>query len=265
MSIASQCELAGLARSSYYYSPLFESEQNLLLLRLLDEYYTQYPYFGSRRMIVMLRRDVAFGVNRKRVQRLMRILGLAAIHPGRNLSRPTPGHEIYPYLLRGVTIRAVNQVWSSDITYVRMQGGFVYLAAVIDWFSRFVLSWSISNTADSWLSREVLDHALSRYPQPEIFNTDQGSQFTSQMFLAPLKKRQIRISMDGRGRALDNAFIERLWRTVKYEYIYLHDHDSVAGLRRGLGSFFEHYNFIRPHQSLRYRTPAEVFQSGQKS
>jgi putative transposase len=259
LSIARQCELVGLVRSSYYYSPLFESEQNLLLLRLIDEHYTRCPYYGSRRMVAMLKRDVAWRVNRKRVQRLMRILGLAAIHPGRNLSRPAPGHEIYPYLLRGVTIDSVNHVWSSDITYVRMRDGFAYLAAVIDWFSRFVLSWATSNTADAWLCREVLDAALARYTQPQIFNTDQGSQFTSQLFLAPLKERSIRISMDGRGRALDNAFIERLWRTVKYEDIFLYDYTSLAELRRGLGKFFDHYNFVRPHQALGYRTPAEVF------
>jgi putative transposase len=257
--VARQCQLSGLARSSYYYSPIFENEQNLLLLRLLDEHYTRCPYYGSRRMAVMLKRDVAGGVNRKRIQRLMRVLGLAAIHPGRNLSRPVPGHAIYPYLLRGVPIEAVNHVWSSDITYVRMQDGFAYLAAVIDWFSRFVLSWATSNTADAWLCREVLDSALAHYPQPRIFNTDQGSQFTSQLFLAPLKERGIRISMDGRGRALDNAFIERLWRTVKYEHIFLHDYASLGALRRGLKSFFHHYNFVRPHQALRYRTPAEVF------
>ncbi len=260
-----QCQLAGLPRSSYYYSPIFESEQNLLVLRLLDQHYTRCPYYGSRRMAVMLKSDIAGGVNRKRIQRLMRVLGLAAIHPGRNLSRPAPGHEIYPYLLRGVPIESVNHVWSSDITYIRMQEGFAYLAAVIDWFSRFVLSWATSNTADAWLCREALDSALVHYPQPQIFNTDQGSQFTSELFLAPLKQRGVRISMDGRGRALDNAFIERLWRTVKYEHIFLHEYASVGALRRGLKSFFHHYNFVRPHQALRYRTPAQVyFQSEQK-
>ena len=210
-------------------------------------------------MLAVLRRDVAFGINRKRIQRLMDVLGLAAIYPKRHLSRPAPGHEIHSYLLRDVAITAVNQVWSSDITYVRLQDGFAYLAAVIDWFSRFVLSWAVSNTVDAWLCREVLDAALANNAQPEIFNTDQGSQFTSQLFLAPLKERGIRISMDGRGRALDNAFIERLWRTVKYEYIYLHEHASLAELRDGLRRFFYEYNFLRPHQALQYRTPAEVF------
>ena len=171
-----------------------------MLLRLLDEHYTRWPFYGSRRLLAVLRRDVAFGINRKRIQRLMNILGLAAIYPKRHLSQPAPGHEIYPYLLRDVAIDSVNHVWSSDITYVRLQDGFGYLAAVIDWFSRFVLSWAISNTADAWLSREVLEAALASNGQPEIFNTDQGAQFTSQLFLAPLKQRGIRISMDGRGR-----------------------------------------------------------------
>jgi putative transposase len=251
--------LAGLARSSYYYAPIFESEQNLLLLRLLDEYYTRWPCYGSRRMLALLRREVGFGVNRKRVQRLMDVLGLAAIYPRRYLSQPATGHQIYPYLLRDVVINSVNHVWSSDITYVRLQDGFGYLAAVIDWFSRFVLSWAVSNTVDAWLCREVLDAALASNTQPEIFNTDQGSQFTSQLFLAPLKERTVQISMDGRGRALDNAFIERLWRTVKYEYIYLHEHASLGDLRDGLRHFFYEYNFLRPHQALQYRTPAEVF------
>jgi putative transposase len=235
-----------------------------LLLRLLDEHYTRWPFYGSRRLLAVLRRDVAFGINRKRIQRLMNILGMAAIYPKRHLSQPAPGHEIYPYLLRDVAIDSVNHVWSSDITYVRLQDGFGYLAAVIDWFSRFVLSWAISNTADAWLSREVLEAALASNGQPEIFNTDQGAQFTSQLFLAPLKQRRIRISMDGRGRALDNAFIERLWRTVKYEYVYLHEHTSLAELRDGLRRFFYEYNFLRPHQALRYRTPAEIFFGGRK-
>jgi len=257
--------LAGLARSSYYYAPLFESEQNLWLLRLLDQYYTRWPYYGSRRLLALLRRHVAFGVNRKRVQRLMGTLGLAAICPQRRLSRPAAGHEIYPYLLRGAVINTVNQVWSSDITYIRLQDGFGYLAAVIDWFSRFVLSWAVSNTIDAWLCREALDAALAGHPQPEIFNTDQGSTFTSELFLLPLKDRKIRISMDGRGRALDNAFIERLWRTVKYEHVYLHEYASLADLRRGLSSYFYEYNYLRPHQALRYRTPAEVFfEAGQQ-
>ena len=254
-----------MARSSYYYSPLWESEQNLWLLRLLDEYYTRWPYYGSRRLVALLRRHVAFGINRKRVQRLMGILGLAAICPRQRLSRPAPGHQIYPYLLRGVVIRTVNQVWSSDVTFIRLQDGFGYLTAVMDWFSRFVLSWAVSNTIDAWLCREALDAALTLYAQPEIFNTDQGSTFTSQLFVLPLKERKIRISMDGRGRALDNAFIERLWRTVKYEHVYLHEYASLGDLRRGLAAYFHEYNFLRSHQALQYRTPAEVFFAGTKT
>jgi len=209
--------------------------------------------------VALLRRHVAFGVNRKRVQRLMAILGLEAICPRRRLTRPAPGHQIYPYLLRGVVLQSVNQVWSSDITYIRLPDGFGYLTAVMDWFSRFVLSWAVSNTIDAWLCREALDAALTLYAQPEIFNTDQGSTFTSQLFVIPLQERTIRISMDGRGRALDNAFIERLWRTLKYEHVYLHEYASLADLRRGLAAYFHEYNFSRPHQALQYRTPAEVF------
>jgi putative transposase len=230
-----------------------------LLLRYLDELYTDYPFYGSRRMLAVLRREFAYQINRKRIQRLMRVLELAAIYPKPKLSQPAVGHHIYPYLLRGVRIERVNQVWSSDITYIRMQEGFAYLAAVIDWFSRFVLSWATSNTADAWLSRDALDTALSGQMKPEIFNTDQGSQFTSRLFVAPLLERQIAISMDGRGRALDNAFIERLWRTVKYEQVYLHEYATVGELRSGLQTYFQHYNFRRPHQALKYRTPAEIF------
>jgi putative transposase len=259
LSIARQCRLAGLARSSYYHAPIFESEQNLLLLRRLDELYTEYPFYGSRRMLAVLRRDFAYQINRKRIQRLMSILELAAIYPKPNLSQPAVDHHIYPYLLRSVRIERVNQVWSSDITYIRMQEGFAYLAAVIDWFSRFVLSWATSNTADAWLARDALEGALSGEAKPEIFNTDQGSQFTSRLFVAPLIEHKIAISMDGRGRALDNAFIERLWRTVKYEHIYLHDYATLGELRSGLQTFFHYYNFRRPHQALKYRTPAEVF------
>jgi putative transposase len=249
-----------LSRSTYYRpAAIHESEQNQFLLRRMDEIFTRYPFYGSRRLLAELRREVAFGINRKRVQRLMELLEIAAIQPRRNTSRPAAGHEIYPYLLRGVLIDRVDQVWSSDITYIRVQHGFEYLAAVIDWFSRFVISWQVSNTADSFLCREVLDAALLTAKRPEVFNTDQGSQFTSVRFLEPLKQRQIRISMDGRGRALDNAFIERLWRSVKYEDIYLHDYASPAELRAGLAAYFHFYNFLRPHQALQYRTPAEFY------
>ena len=218
----------------------------------LDELYLDGPFFGSRRMAVTLE------VNRKRIQRLMRILGIEALYPKPNLSRPAPGHEIYPYLLRGVSIERPNQVWSTDITYVPMHGGFLYLVAVMDWFSRLVLSWELSNTMETGFCLAALEAAF-RFGQPEIWNSDQGSQFTSPDFLAPLKKRDISISMDGGGRALDNVFIERLWRSLKYELIYPGDFASGADLFQALDRYFRFYNHRRPHQALGYRTPADLF------
>jgi putative transposase len=239
-------------RSTYYHQPRSESAENLRLLRRLDELYLDYPFFGSRRMAVTLK------VNRKRTQRLMRILGIEALYPKRNLSRPAPGHEIYPYLLRGVSIERPNQVWSTDITYIPMHGGFLYLVAVMDWYSRFVLSWELSNTMETGFCLAALDAAF-QFGQPEIWNSDQGAQFTSADFLAPLKKRGISISMDGRGRALDNVFIERLWRSLKYELIYPGDFFSGADLLPALDRYFHFYNHQRPHQALGYRTPADLF------
>jgi putative transposase len=201
---------------------------------------------------------VTLEVNRKRIQRLMRILGIEALYPKPNLSRPAPGHQIYPYLLRGVSIERPNQVWSTDITYVPMHGGFLYLVAVMDWFSRFVLSWELSNTMETGFCLTALESAF-RFGQPEIWNSDQGSQFTSPDFLAPLKKRDILISMDGRGRALDNVFIERLWRSLKYELVYPGDFNSGADLFQALDRYFRFYNHQRPHQALAYRTPADLF------
>jgi putative transposase len=239
-------------RSTYYYQPRPESAEDLSLLRRLDELYLDYPFFGSRRMAVMLE------VNRKHIQRLMRILGIQALYPKPNLSRPAPGHEIYPYLLRGVSIERPNQVWSTDITYIPMRVGFLYLVAVMDWFSRFVLSWELSNTMETGFCLTALDAAFC-FGQPEIWNSDQGSQFTAADFLAPLKKRGISISMDGRGRALDNVFIERLWRSLKYELIYPGDFASGLDLFSALDGYFHFYNHQRPHQALGYRTPAELF------
>jgi putative transposase len=224
----------------------------LRLLRLLDELYLDCPFYGSRRMAVTLE------VNRKRIQRLMRILGIEALYPKPNLSRPAQGHEIYPYLLRGISIEKPNQVWSTDITYLPMRGGFLYLVAVMDWFSRFVLSWELSNTMETGFCLAALEAAF-RFGQPEIWNSDQGSQFTSPDFLAPLKKRGISISMDGRGRALDNVFIERLWRSLKYELIYPGDFSNGLDLYSALDRYFHFYNHQRPHQSLEYRTPADLF------
>jgi putative transposase len=252
LSVQRQCELLGLPRSSYYYQPRPESAENRRLLRKLDELYLDCPFFGSRRMAVTLE------VNRKRIQRLMRILGIEALYPKPNLSRAAPGHEVYPYLLRGVSIERPNQVWSTDITYIPMRAGFLYLVAIMDWFSRFVLSWELSNTMETGFCLAALEAAF-QFGEPEIWNSDQGAQFTSADFLAPLKKRGISISMDGRGRALDNVFIERLWRSLKYELIYPGDFVNGAELIAALDRYFRFYNYRRPHQALGYRTPADLF------
>ena len=247
-----QCDLLGVPRSTYYYRPRPESAENLGLLRRLDVLYMDCPFFGSRRMAATLE------VGRKRMQRLMRILGVEALNPKPHLSRPAQGHQIYPYLLRGVSIERPNQVWSTDITYLPMHGGFLYLVAVMDWFSRFVLSWELSNTMETGFCLTALEAAF-RFGQPEIWNSDQGAQFTSADFLAPLKQRGVSISMDGRGRALDNVFIERLWRSLKYELIYPGDFSDGAELWQALKRYFHFYNHRRPHQALGYRTPADLF------
>jgi putative transposase len=255
--IARQCELLGLARSSYYYHPQIESAENLLLMRLLDEQYTRTPFYGIRRMTAWMR-SLGKKVNHKRVARLLRRMGLETIYPKRRLSLPDAQHKIYPYLLRGIKIKRPDQVWSTDITYVRLHAGFVYLVAIMDWFSRYVLSWEVSVTLEPEFCVSALDRAL-RTGRPEIFNTDQGSQFTSRDFIRPLKALGIQISMDGRGRALDNVFVERLWRTVKYEEVYLKDYMSVPVAIDNLSGFFHFYNGERLHQSLGYRTPASVY------
>ncbi len=257
LSIRRQCALLGLARSTLYDQPLGASAENLQLMRLLDEQYTATPFYGLRRMTAWLRGQ-GYTVNRKRVARLMRVMGLEAMYPKPRLSQPAAGQMIYPYLLRGVTVERLNQVWSADITYIRLQGGFVYLVAVMDWFSRYVLSWAISITMDTAFCVEALDQALG-HGHPEIFNTDQGVQFTSQAFTARLKEGGIRICMDGRGRALDNVFVERLWRTVKYEEVYLRDYQTVWEARHGLAHYFVFYNEERLHQALGYRPPAAVY------
>lgn len=257
ISIARQCELLGLARSSWYYQAVPESAENLLLLRLIDEEYTRHPFFGSRRMVVMME-EQGYIVNRKRIQRLMSVLGIEAIYPKPNLSGADKKHNKYPYLLRDVKICYPNHVWSTDITYIRMNRGFVYLMAVIDWYSRYVLSWRLSNTLDVGFCLDGLDAALE-VGQPAIFNTDQGCQFTSEEFTGRLKKREILISMDGKGRALDNIFVERLWRTVKYEEVFLKDYQTVQEARSGLADYFSFYNAERPHQALGYLTPKAVY------
>jgi putative transposase len=260
LSVRRQCELLGLNRSSLYYAPAAASADNLRLMRLLDEQYTVCPCYGSRRMTAWLVRQ-GEAVNRKRVQRLLRIMGLEAIYPKPRLSVPGRGHRVYPYLLRDVRIERPDQVWSTDITYVPLDSGFMYLAAIIDWYSRYVLAWRLSNTLDGSFCVEMLDEALSR-GRPEVFNTDQGVQFTAEAFTGRLLSADVAVSMDGRGRCLDNVFVERLWRTVKYEYIYLHGHERVPELEQGLGGYFGFYNHERLHQALEYRTPAEVYEGG---
>jgi putative transposase len=258
LSIRRQCELLGLNRSSFYYEPAKETIENLQLTRRIDEQYLKTPFFGSRKMAIVLAHE-GEEVNRKRVKRLMGLMGLEAIHPGPRTTVHNPDHEVYPYLLRGVTIERRDQVWSSDITYIPMHQGFMYLTAVIDWYSRYVLSWSLSNSLDGRSCLESLEEAL-RGGTPEIFNTDQGVQYTARSFTGRLESVGVSVSMDGRGRALDNVFVERLWRSLKYEEVYLKDYRSVAELVSGLTSWFRFYNQERPHQSLQYRTPAEVYQ-----
>jgi len=239
-----------------------QDEEDLLLCRLIDEEYTRRPFYGSRRMVVCLSR-LGHIVNRKRVQRLMRTMGLAGMAPGPNTSGKHPQHKVYPYLLRGVSVERPNQVWSTDVTYIRLARGFVYLVAVIDWYSRRVLSWRISNSMDASFCVDCLEDALRVHGKPEVFNSDQGSQFTSNAFTAVLKREGIAISMDGRGRALDNIFVERLWRSVKYEDVYLQGYGTMGELTLGLARYFAFYNGERPHQSLGNRTPHEVYASGQ--
>lgn len=257
MSVRRQCELLGLNRSGLYYEPAQESLENLRLMRLLDEQYLRTPFYGSRRMTAWLARQ-GEEVNRKRVRKLMGIMGLEAIHPGPRTTARDPDHKVYPYLLRGLTIERCDQVWSTDVTYLPLDQGFMYLAAVIDWHSRFVLSWRLSNTLDGRFCLEALDTALEG-GHPEIFNTDQGVQFTARAFTGRLEEAGIRVSMDGRGRALDNVFVERLWRSLKYEDVYLKSYGSVKELEEGLEGWFAFYNHERLHQSLAYRTPAEVY------
>jgi putative transposase len=258
ISIARQCDLVGLARSTWYEEPAAtESNENLLLMRWLDEQYTKTPFYGIRRMKVWLEREKHVVVNRKRVSRLLRLMGLEAIYPKPRLSQSAPEHTKYPYLLRNLRIDKPGQVWCSDITYIRLTAGFVYLVAVLDWFSRYIVSWELSNTLDESFCVSALERAL-RHGRPEIFNTDQGSQFTGDAFTSTLKAAQVRISMDGVGRCLDNVFVERFWRTLKYEEVYLKDYTNVPVAMTGLSAFMPFYNDVRPHQSLGYLTPAEV-------
>jgi putative transposase len=255
-----QCELLGLSRSSLYYEPAGETAENERLMRLIDQEYTAHPFLGSRRLTRWLL-EQGEAVNRKRVQRLLRVMGLEALYPKPKLSAAGRGHRIYPYLLRDVRIERPDQVWSTDITYVPLASGFMYLAAILDWFSRYVIAWRLSNTLDGSFCLDMLEEALSG-GQPEVFNTDQGVQFTAAAWTGRLEQAGVAVSMDGRGRCLDNVFVERLWRTVKYEDIYLWRYEAVPQLQQGLGRYFPYYNEARPHQSLEYRTPASVYRSG---
>lgn len=258
LSLRRQCELVGLARASYYYQPAAESAENLALMRRIDEIYTKHPFYGWPRITDTLHRE-GQQINSKRVRRLLRLMGLQAIYPKPRTSKPAVGHKIYPYLLRHVRLERVNQVWSSDITYIPMQHGFMYLTVVLDWYSRYVVSWRLSNTLDGAFCRAALREALAQ-ATPEIFNTDQGAQYTAHEYTAILAAHNVRISMDGRGRAFDNILNERLWRSVKYEDIYLKDYESVPELERGLSAYFHFYNYDRPHQSLAaHRSPVEVY------
>jgi putative transposase len=258
LSVAAQCRLLKVARSTLYYQPAPVDPDDLALMRRMDELYTASPFYGSRRMVAVLRRD-GWTVNRKRVRRLMRVMGLEAIYQKPNTSKGHPEHKVYPYLLRDLVIERPNQVWCADITYIPMAKGFVYLVAVMDWFSRRVLAWRLSITMDADFCVDALQDALARYGKPEIFNTDQGVQFTSGDFVAVLESRGIRISMDGKGRFLDNIFIERLWRSLKYEEVFIKAYGSVMEARRGIGGWLSFYNEERPHQALGYRTPRRVF------
>ena len=256
--VVTQCHLLKVARSTLYYRPVPVGADDLSVMRRMDELHLAYPFYGSRRMAAALRRE-GRAVNRKRAQRLMEVMGIEAIYQKPNTSKGRPDHKIYPYLLRGLSIGRPNHVWCADITYIPMAKGFVYLVAVMDWFSRRVLSWRLSITMETDFCVEALTEAMERYGQPEIFNTDQGVQFTSAAFIDELADRGVRISMDGKGRYLDNIFIERLWRSLKYEEVYIRAYDSVAEARRGLGVWLAFYNDVRPHQSFEYRTPREVF------
>jgi putative transposase len=261
LSIRRQCGLLGLARSGVYRPPRPATDSALALMRRIDELFTAWPFLGSRRIAAMLRAD-GHHINRKRMQRLMRKMGIAALGPKPRTTKPAPGHRIFPYLLRGLSIERPNQVWAADITYIPIGRGFLYLVAVIDWASRAVLSWRLSNTMEASFCVAALEEALARFGRPEIFNTDQGSQFTSAAFTGTLMAAGIRISMDGRGRWMDNVFIERLWRSLKYEDIYLKGYTDGREARAGIAAWIAFYNLQRPHQALANRPPMAVWRAG---
>lgn len=263
LSVRRQCELLKLSRSGLYYTPEATSPDELALMRRLDQIHLRYPFYGSRKLADALRKQ-GCDVNRKHVQRLMRVMDIESMAPKPKTSEPHPEHVHYPYLLRGLAISRVNQVWATDITYIPMKAGFVYLVAIIDWHSRRVLSWRISNTLDTRFCVEALKEALDRFGQPEIFNSDQGAQFTAEEFTKVLRARGVAISMDGKGRCLDNVFVERLWRSLKYEEVYLHAYDDVAQARAGIGRYLGFYNDERAHQALGYQTPAAFYARASK-
>ena len=264
ISLRRQCSLVGLSRATYYWQPAGESEQNLKLMKMIDQEYTRAPFYGSRKITVRLNKQLLEKVNRKRVVRLMKKMGLQAIYPHKKTSIPDHQHKKYPYLLRNLSITHPNQVWATDITYIPMRQGFMYLTAIMDWYSRFVITWQLSNTLDGLFCLEALKSALQQ-GTPEIFNTDQGAQFTAQAFTNELEAVGVLVSMDGRGRAYDNIFVERLWRTIKYEDIYIKDYASVIELQNGLEDYLWLYNYERPHQGLGYQTPAEVYGTSEES
>jgi len=262
LSLVRQCTLLEVSRASVYYRPAPPRSEDLALMALMDRQYLKTPFYGSRKVKAWLLQQ-GYRVSRKKVRRLMRLMGLEAIYRHPNTSKPAPGHRIYPYLLKGVEVNRVDQVWAADITYIPMAQGFLYLVAIMDWHSRQVLAWKLSNTLDTGFCVAALEEALDK-GRPEIFNTDQGAQFTSEAFTQTLQERGIRVSMDGKGRYLDNIFVERLWRSVKYEEVYLKAYQTVAEARTGINAYLEFYNRQRPHQALGYRTPAEVYQNGKE-
>ena len=261
LSLSRQCELVSISRSSIYYRPKGESEENLALMRRIDAVFLKYPFYGSRQMVRHLRRE-GFVVGRHRVRRLMRLMGLEAIYQAPKTSRPHPEHRVYPYRLKGLVIEQPDHVWCADITYIPVRCGFLYLVAIMDWASRHALAWRLSNTMDARFCVEALNEALARHGRPAIFNTDQGSQFTSFGFTGVLKAAEVTISMDGRGRCMDNIFIERLWRSLKYEAVYLHELTDGFRAERVIGAWIDFYNTERPHSALGGRTPAEAYAAG---
>ena len=262
LSIQSQCELLGIARSTFYYDPVPASDRDLAIMRAIDKLHLDYPFFGYRRLSTHLEYCLSMDympVNTKMIRRLMKIMDIQTLYPKRNLSKRHPDHQVFPYLLRNVPITHVRQVYSTDITYVPMAKGFMYLTAVIDWHSRFILAWRLSNTLNTDFCLQVVQEAFEKYGTPDIFNTDQGCQYTSKDFVNLIKDHKVKLSMDGKGRALDNVYIERAWRNTKQEHIYIYAHETGSDLHKGLSQYYNFYNYKRKHQSLNDRTPSEIF------